>query len=93
MKYKIHEKYEGEAFWTQPDPPPGYRRVRNCGNCGKMSIASTYPEMKLLCEEVTEFIFLYDNGIPGGYSRQAFYGHESMTCDEHKFSREMEDEE
>lgn len=94
MKYKIHEKYEGEAFWTRPDPPPGYKRVRNCGNCGKMSIATTYPETKLLCEEVTEFQGVYEEtGIPRGYSRQPFYGHDTMTCDEHKFRHEMEDEE
>lgn len=93
MKYKIHEKYVGDAFWTKPDAPPGYKTARTCNNCGKMSIASTYPDMKYLCNEVTEYTMLYDTGVPGIYSRQPFYTDPKGACDEHKFQHEMEEEE
>jgi hypothetical protein len=94
MKYKIHEKYEGEEFWTRSEAPQGYRNARTCDNCGKMSIASMGPDgIKMLCNEVTEYTGLYDTGVPRIYSRQAFYTDPKGTCDEHKFKHEMEEEE
>ena len=93
MKYKIHEKYEGEAFWTFPKAPKGYRTARNCGNCGKMHIASSGPcGIKMVCDEVTEYVGLYDSGFPTVYSRQPFDTPKTMTCDKHKFRHEMEKE-
>ena len=93
MKYKIHERYEAADFWSKPKAPSGYRRTRNCRNCGKMSVAASGPSgLTMVCNEVTEYTGIWDTGVPRGYSRQPFYGHESMTCDEHKFQHEMEGE-
>lgn len=94
MKYKIKKEYKGEEFWTYPEAPPGYKTARTCENCGKGHIASSGPhEVKRVCDEVTEYVHLYDTGIPGVYSRQAFYTPAFMTCDEHKFQYELEEEE
>ena len=95
MKYKIKKQYSyKDGFWTHPDPPAGYTTARTCYNCGKMDIASTGPGgMKIICNEVTEYTGVWeDTGIPRGYARQAFYTFQEMTCDEHKFIREMEGE-
>jgi hypothetical protein len=95
MKYKIHPKYEGEKFWTQPEPPKGFRTARTCENCGKMSISSTGPKgVTMVCNEVTEYQGVWeDTNIPRVYSRQAFYAYAGTVCDEHKFEYEMEKEE
>lgn len=97
MKYKIKKEYKGEEFWTIPKAPSGYRTtraVRTCKSCGKCSVASSGPDgVKLLCNEVTEYVGLYDTGLPSVYSRQPFYTFALMTCDEHKFQHEIEKEE
>lgn len=92
MKYKIHDKYKGDEFWTRPKAPKGYRTSRNCGNCGKAHVASSGPfGVKIVCDEVTEYTWVDDKtGYPGTYSKQSFGTPASMTCDEHKFRREME---
>jgi hypothetical protein len=92
MKYKVHPKYEGEAFWKSPASPEGYTRMRSCENCGKGEVVSTYPYTKLICNEVTEYQGVHeDTGNPYGYSRQPFETSKTMTCGEHKFLYEMEE--
>lgn len=94
MEYQIHKKYEGKEFWVYPKAPKGYRKARNCANCGKMHVASSGPSgVKMVCDVVTEYQKVYDTGIPGCYSRQPFDTPKTMTCDEHKFPHEMKKEE
>lgn len=95
MKYKIHEKYPYDEFWTRSSAPKGFRTARNCANCGKASVARSGPEgITWVCNETTEYTGVHEEtNCPRGYSRQPFYGHQTMTCDEHKFKHEMEKEE
>lgn len=90
MRYKIHAKYEGEEFWTYPEAPKGYCVARRCDNCAKHAVMSTGP-LKMVCNEVTEYQGVRDNGTTLSYSRQAFYTPPDNTCDEHRFEHEMDE--
>ena len=90
MKYKIHEKYESDLFWTAAKLPDGFEKARNCGNCAKSAImAIDSCGKRMVCNEVTEYTGLWETGVPRGYSRQPSYVYDDTVCPKHKFEHEM----